>query len=95
MLSSKWGGRGHFNKKKNDDRDKKVKKAGDGMGNDQITIQKSKSEDVEAELLAIALGGNNLTVPFNINIANTSTGGSINKESGKGDLEDEDEASLF
>ncbi len=95
MLSSKWGKKVHHMKKKKDDCDKKVKKAGDGMGNDQITIQKSKSEDVEAELLAIALGGNNLTVPFNINIANTSTGGSINKESGKGDLDDDDEAELI
>ncbi|MBT2756341.1 hypothetical protein AB1K84_01190 [Mesobacillus foraminis] len=92
MLSSKWGGRGHHKNKKHDDKDKKfVKKAGEGMSYNQTTVQKSKAEDTTG-ILAIQLVANNIAVPFNINIANTATGGSINKESGKGDLIDRDEA---
>lgn len=92
MLNSKWGG---SKKKKKNEKVNFVKKAGDGIDNHQNTVQKARGGDVTAVAvlaIAVAIGNTNINVPINIPIANQATGGSINKESGPGNLFDNDDA---
>lgn len=89
MLSSKWG-EGHKKKKKENEKVEFVKVAGDGIDNKQNSFQKN-SGDSELNIL----GDINLNVPINIPIANQGTGGSMNKESGPGNLTDDDSAEFL
>ncbi|MBT2756343.1 hypothetical protein J7E71_10300 [Mesobacillus foraminis] len=95
MLSSKWNGRGHTNKKKKkEDKPSFVQQAGDGIKNKQNAIQKAMGRDTTAVAIggiSVAIGNTNINVPINLPIANQGTGGSINEESGPGDLLEKDE----
>ncbi len=96
MLSSKWNSRGQVKKKKKkEEKTSFVQQAGDGIKNQQNTIQKAVGRDTTAVAvlgISVAIGNTNINVPINVPIANQGTGGDINKESGPGDLLDKDEA---
>lgn len=98
MLNSKWDGTGKKEKKKDNEKVKHVKKAGDGIENRQNTLQKAQGRDtiaISVGGVAVAIGNTNVNVPLNVPIANDGTGGSINKESGSGSLRDNDEAEFL